>query len=579
MAAMPVLEFYDPSGDLEITQSHAQRLDSLNGKRIGMLTNEQWQAGRTLPLLKTIIEADFPSIDVLPIDTFPGGEHAVSADSTIYQVKESGAEGMIIGNAACGSCSTALARAAAKLESANIPTVLLGRTDFLGVVRNAVTGMGFPAPMPVVDFPPDLFLPGSDLSPVEARKKEFYDGLTSWRFTSNNTASDATPLITVTGADYEDTIAKANNLFISNMWGDGLPLWPATKARVDWILRGTDRQREQVLGKVLPRGGIATIEACAVALAMAGGRPEYLPVLLAAAEAFLDPLSDSEHMQADSAGAFPVIIVNGPIAQQIRLNSSFGCLGPDPQRPAGGSIGRALRLMQQNLGGALPGVGAMAMWGAMRYTNAVFAEDEKTLPAGWLPHGAERHGYEPGTSSISLLWATGVTNIRRRTVRGDSPETDALQGLHRMALYLRSPNLGCLIGYNEGTPGVLMLSPVVANAMARLGWTKKAIRDFLWENAKIPAEELRRAGIDEWLKADRNPIVRDSASLGSWPLSARPDNLVLLVAGGEHPTNSYWMEAYSPYVVGRKIELPGDFAKLLDQADRDIGCGAEICRL
>jgi hypothetical protein len=574
-----VLEFYDPSGNLEISQRHAQRLDSLNGKRIGILTNEQWQAGRTFPLLKTLIEADFPSIEVLPIDTFPGGEHAAGADSTLEQIKASGAHGMIIGNAACGSCSTALARAAAKLETANIPTVLFGRTDFLGVVRNAVTGMGFPGPMPVVDFPPGLFLPGSDLSSVEARKQEFYDGLTSWRFTSNGAAPDTTPLINLTGADYQDVLERVNNLFISNMWGDGLPLWPATKARADWILQGTDRPREQVLGKVLPRGGIATIEACAIALAMAGGRPEYLPLLIAAVEAFLDPLSDSEHMQADSAGAFPVIIVNGPIGQQIRLNSSFGCLGPDPQRPAGGSIGRALRLIQQNLGGALPGVGAMAMWGAMRYTNAVFGEDEKSLPAGWVPHGTERHGYERGTNSISLVWATGVTNIRRRSVRGDSPEADALQGLYRMALYLRTPNLGCLIGYGDGTPGVLMLSPVVANAMARLGWTKKAIKDFLWENTKIPAEDLRRAGIDEWLMADRHAIVRESASLDPWPLSARPDNLILLVAGGEHPTNSYWLEAYSPHAVGRKIELPAGFAKLLEQADRDIGCDAGMCKL
>jgi hypothetical protein len=221
----------------------------------------------------------------------------------------------------------------------------------------------------------------------------------------------------------------------------------------------------------------------------------------------------------------------------------------------------------------------MAMWGAMRYTNAVFAEDEKSLPADWLPHGTERHGYEPGTNSISLLWATGVTNIRRRSVRGDSPEADALQGLYRMALYLRSPNLGSLIGYDEGTPGVLMLSPVVANAMARLGWTKKTIREFLWEKTRIAAGELRRAGINEWLEADRHPIVRDSASLDPWPLSARPDNLVLLVAGGGHPTNSYWMEAYSPHVVGRKIELPGNFEELLEQADRDIGCGAEMCKL
>jgi hypothetical protein len=576
---MVELEFYDPSGKLEITQRHAPRLDTLNGKRIGILSNEQWQAHRTLPMLKAIMEADFPGIDILPVDAFPQGEHAVGADSTIALVKESGVDGVIIGNAACGSCSTALARAAAKLESLDIPTVLLGRTDFLGVVRNAVSGMGLPPEMPVVAFPVETFLPGSDLTGVQSRKQEFYDGLTSWRSAANFLPSDATPLIKVTGATYQDALTNANNMLLTNMWGDGLPIWPATEALVDWVLQGTDMPRDTVLGRVMPRGGIATVESCAIALAMAGGRPEYLPVLIAAVEAFLDPLSDSEHMQADSAGAFPVIIVNGPIAGQIRLNTSFGCLGPDPQRPAGASIGRALRLMQQNLGGALPGIGAMAMWGAMRFTNAVFGEDEDNLPEGWLPHGTERHGFERGTSSVSLVWATGVTNIRRRGVKAETPEVDALRGMHRMADYLRSPNLGCLIGYSAGTPGILMLSPVVAKAMAAIGWTKQSIREFLWEHSKIPADELRRDGIDSWIAADRDPVVRESLSLPHWPHAVRPENLVLLVAGGGHPTNSYWMEGYSPHVVGRTINTPKDFAKLLERAERDIGCGAEACRI
>jgi hypothetical protein len=573
------LEFYDPSGKLEITQQHARRLATLSGKRIGILSNEQWQAHRTLPMLKAIMESDFPDTEVLPVDAFPQGEHAVGADSTIAQVKKSGVDGVIIGNAACGSCSTALARAAAKLESLDIPTVLLGRTDFLGVVRNAVSGMGLPPEMPVVAFPVETFLPGSDLSSVQSRKQEFYEGLTVWRSAANFTASGASPLIKVTGDNYQDALTTANNMLLTNMWGDGLPIWPATQARVDWMLQGTDMPRHTVLGRVMPRGGIATIESCAIALVMAGGRPEYLPVLVGAVEAFLDPLSDSEHMQADSAGAFPVIIVNGPIARQIRLNTTFGCLGPDPQRPAGASIGRALRLMQQNLGGALPGVGAMAMWGAMRYTNAVFGEDEDNLPEGWLPHATERHGFESGSSSVSLVWATGVTNIRRRGVKAEAPEVDALCGMYRMADYLRSPNLGCLIGYSHGTPGILLLSPVVANAMAALGWTKQSIREFLWEHSKIPADELSRDGIDSWIEADRDPVVRESLSLPRWPHSVRPENLVLLVAGGGHPTNSYWMEGYSPHVVGRAIRIPSGFGRLLEQADRDIGCGVEACRI
>ena len=308
---MASLEFYDPSGRINITKKYAPRLQTLNGKRIGFLSSDQWQADRTLPVLKAAIEEDFPGAEVLSVDEFPTGEFAVGSDATIQMVKERGVDGVFIGNAACGSCTTALSRAAARLEGEGIPTVLLGRTDFLGVVRNAVSGMGFPPELPVVDFPVETFLPESDLSAIRNRKREFYEGLTDRRSERNAAETCETPLVTVTGTGVFDALLNANKFLLASRWGDGLPLWPATKDYVEWILQGTTIPRDHVLGQFLPRGAVATVESCAIALAMAGGRPEYLPVFIAAVDAFLDPLSDAEHMQADSAGAFPVIIVNG----------------------------------------------------------------------------------------------------------------------------------------------------------------------------------------------------------------------------------------------------------------------------
>ena len=148
-----------------------------------------------------------------------------------------------------------------------------------------------------------------------------------------------------------------------------------------------------------------------------------------------------------------------------------------------------------------------------------------------------------------------------------------------MAEYLRAPNLGALAGWSEGTPGVLMLSPVAANAMAAVGWTKASIREFLWEHSKTSGEALREGAIDTWIAADRDPAVRESLKLDPWPHSSRPENLVLLVSGGGHPTNSQWLEGYSPHVVGHRIETPPDFERLLEEADRDIGCGDEVCRV
>jgi hypothetical protein len=312
---------------------------------------------------------------------------------------------------------------------------------------------------------------------------------------------------------------------------------------------------------------------------MAGGRPEYLPVLIAAVEAALEPDNNFDQLQATSGAPFPVVVVNGPIGKQIRLNSGFGCLGPDPQQPAGASIGRALRMLQQNVGGAVPGVGTMAIWGAMRYTNVVFAEDEDGLPEGWQPHGTERHGFDRGTNSVSLIFASGVTNVRRRSAKKETPEEDVLQGLHRMADYMRTPNLGGLMGYEEGTPGVMIVPRVVAQMMAEQGWSKTKLRQFLWDNSKIPVEQLRRGGAISWFEIDSNPITRDSIKQDPWPVSLKPENIVFIVAGGSHPTHAYWLQGTGPQVSGRVIRTPETFDRLLAEADRDLGYGSEECRI
>ena len=94
------LEFHDPSGALEVTQPHAARLASLQGKRIGFVSNEQWQAYRMLPMLKEMLEADFPGVTVLPIDAYPQGNALIGEEDTARQVKMSGVDAVIVGNAA-----------------------------------------------------------------------------------------------------------------------------------------------------------------------------------------------------------------------------------------------------------------------------------------------------------------------------------------------------------------------------------------------------------------------------------------------------------------------------------------------
>ena len=449
-----------------------------------------------------------------------------------------------------------------------IPTVVLTREDFVGVIKNAVRGLGFAPEIAMVTFPIDLFLIESDLSPIAGNVDGFIKGLTTWEPTLKGLGMFSPPPERVEGTDYEKALENINKVFLRNRWGDGLPILPPTPERVKRILRGSDLSSETIIGKIMPKGGIATVETLAVALAMTGGRPEYLPVLIAAIRALLEEKAIHELWQATSSSVFPVVIVNGPAARQIRLNTGFGLLGPDPQHPAGGCIGRAMRFLQQNVGGALPGVGTMSIFGGMRYTNAVFAEDEESLPKGWSPLNAAYSGYPEGTNTVTVATVSGAVNIMRRGTGKETLEMEAFTSLHIIAGYLKNFNINNLYGYYRGSPGVLMITGPVANQLADLGWTREKIQKFLWENTKIPLSEIREKGFDRWIKFHH----REDTLQDPWPITSKPENLMIVVAGGRHPTHAFWMQsAMAPIVTCKEIEIPKDWDDLIREAEEDLG--------
>jgi hypothetical protein len=454
---------------------------------------------------------------------------------------------------------------------------VLTREDFVGVTRNAMAGLGFDQDVSMVVFPIDPFLVGSDISPIGDALQDFVDGLTTWRPAANEVGVKAPPPVAIEANGYEAAVDKMNRLFLTNTWGDGLPLNPPSSERVDWILSGTDMERDDVVGKFMPRGGVATVETIAVSLAMAGGRPEYLPVLIAAVDGFLDPGLEHDKVQATSGSTFPIVIVNGPIAEEIRLNSGFGLLGPDPQHPAGASIGRALRLLQQNVGGALPGVGTMAIFGAMRYTNAVFAEDEAGLPGDWKSVAQARFGFDAGENAVTVLVGTGASNIVRRGVGKETAEDEAEQGLRRVASYLGSANPHYSWGHAEGAPGVLLVPRVVARQLNDLGWDQTRIKKFLWEHSKISGKDVVESGLKQWIEAAAHPDTVASAGEDPWAICRDPEQIILAVAGGEHPTHNFWMQGAAAKVAGRKIGTPANWDTLINTADDELGPRGEMC--
>jgi hypothetical protein len=462
-----------------------------------------------------------------------------------------------------------------------IPSIVITRKGFSQVVGNAFAGFGFAPDGPsVYEFPLEMFLPGSDLTPINKNIDKIVYGLTKWepKFRGKGIFYPG-KAIRVEGKDYQGAIDNMNNLYLKNMWGDGLPIIPPTEERVNWLLTGTDLPQDKTIGKILARGGIATVKSLAIALAMAGGRPEYMPVLIAAVQAMIDPEMTHEHFQATTNSGYPVVIVNGPVTKQIRLNSGYGCLGPDPQHSAGGPIGRAIRFLQMNIGGAIPGIGTMAIYGgASRYTNVVFGEDEDGLPKGWEPLNVSYKGYTRGTNSVSVFCANSSINVGGGGAALTKEEVITV--LDRFAMLMSAPNSSYYssYGYGRSAPGIVFFARGTAEGLAMFGWTKEKIKHFLWEKTKIPWTVMKERDLGAPLKPtpvnlDRLGIT-EKQLVDPFPITSRPENIMIVVAGGAQSGHSYYMgTGQGRSVTSAKIELPAKakWDALLAQAEKDLG--------
>ncbi|MFC1941071.1 hypothetical protein ACFLWL_01490 [Chloroflexota bacterium] len=422
------------------------------------------------------------------------------------------------------------------------------------------------------EFPLEMFLPGSDLTPLKENIDKVVYGLTKWQPKLKEKKIEVPEKLTVEGEDYEEAVVNMNNLFLRNFWSDGLPLLPPTEERVKRILTGTSLSPDTVIGKILPRGGISTVETLAISLAMAGGRPEYLPVLIAAIEALIDPGVQHQVLNATTCSIYPAVIVNGPVAKQIRLSSGYGCLGPNPEYPAGGAIGRAIRLILLIVGGGIPGRGSMAIYGgANRYTNIVFAEDEDGLPSDWEPINASYFGYPRGTNTVALHWVSGTNNVVGTSV--GTAET-ALSTLHTFAgmMGVTNWNYWGRVERFEGSPGILLMARGTAQGLAKFGWSKEKVQAFLWENSKIPWSMIKNACAPDKLKERIEPHKPYLSMNKPWPITSKPENIMIAVAGGEQSGHGYWMQIGNSYhPTCKEIKLPPNWDELLNKAERDLG--------
>ena len=326
-------------------------------------------------------------------------------------------------------------------------------------------------------------------------------------------------------ADLEDE----HEAMFARGWSDGLPLVPPTEERVMRMLQGTTRKPGEVLAVVPPDLVECTVEKVAINAVMAGCKPEYLPVVLAAVEAACTERFNIHGVLATTMPVGPVLIVNGPIRRRIGMNSGINVFGQGNR--ANLTIGRAVQLVVRNVGGGRPGEVDRATHGNPGKIAFCFAEDEETSP--WTPLATE-FGAATGADAVTLFTGEGPRCVVDQLSR--DPESLArtlavnLRALHHPKLVLV---FDCL----------LAVGPEHARVFREAGWNKDRLLARLYELLQIPGGEIVRGagGIAEGV-----PERLAGATLAKF----RPGGLRIVHCGGRAGLFSMMIGGWASGAIG-----------------------------
>ena len=288
-------------------------------------------------------------------------------------------------------------------------------------------------------------------------------------------------------ARFDDKLLSSRNIQLADLeddaegcyergWSDGLPVIPPTRVRVIRMLKGTDRSPGEIIGNIPPDNAPCTIEKVAINAVLAGCKPEYFPIVLASVQAALQDKFCMHGLLCTTYFSGPVMIVNGPVVQQVGLNNGINALGQGSR--ANATIGRALQLLIRNVGGGVPGGIDRAVMGNPGKYTFCFAEDESD--ADWSTLAQDR-GFERSESVINLFAGEGLQPI----VDQKSRDPDSLA--RNMAASLRAVVNTKLYGVADA---VLVVCPEHRRVFREGGWNKDDLKNALYDNLMTPGSEL-----------------------------------------------------------------------------------------
>jgi hypothetical protein len=413
--------------------------------------------------------------------------------------------------------------------------------------------------LPVVEYPPPNI---SARSPAEVRKSaetlvdQVIDALTR----EVVPAAGALPVLEPDSREivFRGSFEEVNGFFYKNQWTDGLPVVPPAVEKVEQFLRFTDRSPDEVIGTLPPGRRDATIWKIAVNGVMAGCRPEYMPVLIAVAEAVADPRFGIEHAGSTSGWA-PLIILNGPVARQLGFNHGPGVTRPGSQ--ANTTVSRFLRLFMINVSGYQVGVTDKATFGQNYFIALAEAEEESP----WEPLSADR-GFEAGANVVTVTSAETLSDAFASFGMGQEQlRTIAWQAARELSA------VPVILLFGNERSVVVALSPLVANLIAEAGYSKSDVKQYLFRNVRMRASEfdmiLSQGTSCGFVEAGRleKQFCESADPDRMVPLVHSPEDFLVIVCGDPARNRSFvsLQGGEQGLATSKRISLPPNWDELI----------------
>jgi hypothetical protein len=328
-------------------------------------------------------------------------------------------------------------------------------------------------------------------------------------------------------------------------WTDGLPVFPPTDEKVVAMIDYLGREAGEVIGVVPPGEGIATIEKIAINAVMAGCKPEYMPVIVSALQAMLDPAFELLRVQATTAGPAPLAIISGPVVKKLGFNYGSGAFTGTGHR-ANSTIGRAIRLILWNIGYGRPGQLSQATMGHPGRYAYLIAERPPDDGNPW----EELHvtnGLKSEDSAVSMFPV--VTHDQITPAIG----TQTFEN----SVYVIVDSICHLGNFRAASQKLLVLNPQGAGILNDAGWTKAKFRDLLVERCARPVRDIKRTGgLSTTYKTHWTKVADASDDDAMVPAVVGPRDLHILVSGGwgSASSQSIWINSVHGEMVTRKID-------------------------